>query len=259
MPSFLSIADRGPVRWLTLDRPQTRNAVPPGGWDELAAAFGDFTASPQRVLVVRGGGGDFCSGADVTSLSGLEGGVAAAAHAMAHTGAAALALHRVPKPTIAAVDGVAVGAGMNLALGCDVVIATDRARFSEIFVRRGLALDFGGSWLLPRLVGLASARELALSGRIVDAGEALAMGLVARVVPAGALEATVTETAHALAAGAPLAQRFIKVALDRSFELTFEQALEMEGQAQAVLGGSHDLQEAVAAFAEKREPRFEGR
>jgi 2-(1,2-epoxy-1,2-dihydrophenyl)acetyl-CoA isomerase len=259
MSSFLSIEDRGPVRWLTLDRPETRNAVPPGGWDDLAAALTDFASSLQRVLVVRGAGEDFCSGADVLSLSGLEGGVAAAANAMAHTAAAALALHRVPKPTIAAVDGVAVGAGMNLAVGCDVVIATDRARFSEIFVRRGLALDFGGSWLLPRLVGLARARELALTGRIVEAEEALAMGLVARVVPARALEATVTETAGALARGGPLAQRFIKVALDRSFDLTFEQALEMESQAQAILGGSHDLQEAVSAFAEKREPRFEGR
>lgn len=259
MSSFLSLEDRGPVRWLTLDRPQTRNAVPAGGWDELAAAFADFAASSQRVLVVRGAGEDFCSGADVTSLSGLEGGVAAAARAMAHTGAAALALHRLPKPTIAAVDGAAVGAGMNLALGCDVLIATDRARFSEIFVRRGLTLDFGGSWLLPRLVGLARARELALTGRIVEADEALAMGLVAKVVPARGLEAAVTETAAALAVGAPLAQRFIKVALDRSFDLTFEQALEMESQAQAILGGSHDLKEAVEAFAEKREPGFEGR
>ncbi len=259
MSSFLSIEDRGPVRWLTLDRPQTRNAVPPGGWDELTDAFADFAAAASRVLVIRGAGEDFCSGADVATLSGLEGGITAAARAMAHTGAAALALHRLPKPTIAAVDGVAVGAGMNLALGCDLVIATDRARFSEIFVRRGLALDFGGSWLLPRLVGLARAREMALTGRIVSSAEALAMGLIARVVPVGVLEAAVTEAAEALAAGAPLAQRLIKVALDRSLDLTFEQALEMESQAQAILGGSRDLSEAVAAFAEKREPRFEGR
>lgn len=259
MSDLLLIEDRGPVRWVTIDRPETRNAIPGGGWDELATAFTDFATAPAEVLVIRGAGDDFCSGADISSLSGLEGGVAAAARAMTHTGAAALALHRVPKPTIAAVDGVAVGAGMNLALGCDIVIATDRARFSEIFVRRGLAMDFGGSWLLPRLVGLARARELALTGRVVDASEALAIGLVAKVVPVDAFELAVVETAEALAAGAPLAQRFLKVALDRSFDLTFEQALEMESQAQAVLGGSQDLAEAVAAFADKREPRFEGR
>ncbi len=259
MSDLLSIEDRGAVRWITINRPGTKNAIPAGGWDTLAAAFVEFGESAARVLVVTGAGGEFCSGADVTSLSGLDRGVAAAAHAMAHTGSAALALHRLPKPTIAAVDGVAVGAGMNLALGCDIVIATERARFAEIFVRRGLTLDFGGSWLLPRLVGLARARELALTGRIVEADEALAIGLVSRVVPVERLNDAVAEAAEPLAAGAPLAHRFIKMALDRSFDLTFEQAVEMEGQAQAVLGGSADLQEAVTAFADKRPPRFEGR
>jgi len=259
MSELLTIEDRGPVRRLTLDRPGKKNAIPPDGWDELAAAFADFAASEARALVITGAGGDFCSGADVMSLTGLGGGVAGAVQAMAHTGAAALALHRLAKPTIAAVDGVAVGAGMNLALGCDIVIATERARFSEIFVQRGLTLDFGGSWLLPRLIGLARARDLALTGRIVGAEEALAIGLVSRVVPVGDLEAVATETAETLAAGAPLAQRFVKVALDRSFDLTFEQAIEVEGQAQAVLGGTEDVREAVTGFAEKRKPQFKGR
>jgi 2-(1,2-epoxy-1,2-dihydrophenyl)acetyl-CoA isomerase len=172
---------------------------------------------------------------------------------------AALALHRVSKPTVAAVDGVAVGAGMNLALGCDLVIASSRARFSEIFVRRGLTLDFGGTWLLPRLVGLACARDLALTGRIVEAEEARAIGLVTGVVDADHLEAEVAEIAEQLAAGAPLAQRFIKVALDRSASMTFEQALAFEEQAQATLLGSDDLREGAAAFLQKRRPEFKGR
>ncbi len=172
---------------------------------------------------------------------------------------AALALHRITKPTIAAVDGVAVGAGMNLALGCDIVIATDRARFAEIFVKRGLTLDFGGTWLLPRLVGLARAREISLSGRIVEAEEALAIGLVTSLVGTDDLERAATNTAEALADGAPLAQRFIKTALDRSSSMTFEQALAFEEQSQATLLGSEDLFEGAAAFFQKRPPEFKGR
>ena len=148
---------------------------------------------------------------------------------------------------------------MNLALGCDVVIASEAARFAEVFVRRGLALDFGGTWLLPRLVGLARARELALTGREVGATEALEMGLVARVVPAAALEAEAASTADALASGAPLAQGFIKQALDRSSAMTFEQAIRFEDQAQAVLLATEDFREAVAAFTAKRPPDFRGR
>ncbi len=148
---------------------------------------------------------------------------------------------------------------MNLALGCDVVIATDRARFAEIFVKRGLTLDFGGTWLLPRLVGLARAREIALTGRIVEAEEALSIGLVTRVVPASSLEDTAAEIAGALAEGAPLAQRLIKVALDRSSSMTFEQSLVYEEQGQAVLLGSDDLVEGAAAFFQKRPPEFKGR
>jgi 2-(1,2-epoxy-1,2-dihydrophenyl)acetyl-CoA isomerase len=140
-----------------------------------------------------------------------------------------------------------------------VVIATDRARFSEIFVRRGLTLDFGGTWLLPRVVGLARAREIALTGRLVTADEALAIGMVARVVAPEELDDVAAEIAGDLAAGAPLAQRFIKVGLDRSSSMTFEQALAYEEQAQAILLGSEDVVEGTAAFLQKRPPDFEGR
>jgi 2-(1,2-epoxy-1,2-dihydrophenyl)acetyl-CoA isomerase len=172
---------------------------------------------------------------------------------------AVIALHRLTKPTVAAVDGVAVGAGLNMAIGCDIVIATDRARFAEIFVKRGLTLDFGGTWLLPRLVGLARARELALTGRIVGAAEALDIGLVTSVVTAEDLDTAAASTAAALAAGAPLAQAIIKRALDRSSEMSFEQALAFEEHAQAILLTSDDLREGAAAFIEKRDPDFRGR
>lgn len=259
---FLLVADDGPIRTLTLNSPERKNAVPSDQWDVLAAAFSDFEHSDQRVLVLTGSGSDFCAGADLNPEAMFGGGsVPSAADnlaAMAAPGGAATALHRLSKPTIAAVDGVAVGAGMNLALGCDIVVASELARFSEIFVQRGLALDFGGTWLLPRLVGLAKARELALTGRIVDAAEAFEIGLVARVVPQELLLETATSMAGELAAGAPLAQRFIKVGLDRSTTMTFEQAIQFEDQAQAVLLASQDFAEGVRAFLAKEPPRFDG-
>lgn len=255
---MLLIEDRGRVRWLTLRRPERKNAIPPEGWDQLRDAFADFEDSPQRVLVVTGAGGDFCAGAD------LGGGrpdrsMGALRARMRRVGEAALALHRLTKPTVAAVDGVAVGAGMNLALGCDLVIATDRARFSEIFVRRGLTVDFGGTWLLPRIVGLPRAKELALTGRMVEAAEAVRIGLVLEAVAPQDLEGRVAEWAEQLAAAAPVGQMFAKQGLDAAHESGFAEALDREGQAQAVCLGGDDATEGIRAFLERRPPQFTGR
>lgn len=257
--SFVTIEDSGRIRLLTMSAAGTKNAIPRAGWHELADAFDAFESSDQRALVIRGADGDFSAGADLSADFSGFGTAAANAHYMELPNRAALALHRISKPTLAAVDGVAVGAGMNLALGCDVVIATERARFAEIFVSRGLTLDFGGTWLLPRLVGLARAREIALTGRMVGAEEALGIGLVVDVVDHETLDEHAVRRAAALANGAPLAQRFIKVALDRSSAMTFEQALAYEGQAQATLLGSEDLFEGASAFIQKRPPEFKGR
>ncbi|MDJ0924693.1 MAG: enoyl-CoA hydratase-related protein [Acidimicrobiia bacterium] len=258
--TFVLTEDQGPVRHLTLNQPGRKNAVPAEGWDQIATALEEFAQSDQRVLVVRGAGDDFCSGADLNldDLDELRS-PAVGRRYMERPGRAATALHRLAKPTIAAVDGVAVGAGMNLALGCDIVVATTRARFAEIFVKRGLTLDFGGTWLLPRLVGMARARELALTGRVVEAGEALQLGLACRVVDPDDLEETVSQLANELAEGAPLAQRFIKTGLSRSLGMTFEQAIAYEDQSQATLLASDDLREGVAAFMERRPPEFNGR
>ncbi|MGH8872301.1 MAG: enoyl-CoA hydratase/isomerase family protein [Acidimicrobiia bacterium] len=252
--------DRGLVRWMTIDRPDRKNAIPFDGWQELVAAFESFETSEQRVLVVTGAGGDFCAGADLdpSRLDRLQS--VEDRHAqMKVVGAAAMALHRLTKPTIAAVDGVAVGAGMNLALGCDVVVATERARFSEIFVRRGLTVDFGGSWLLPRIVGLQRAKDLALSGRIVEAEEALRIGLVTEVVPVYALEESVTENADGFLAGAPLAQMFAKQTINAAFQISLADALSWEGEAQSVALGTEDASEGVLAFLDKRDPVWRGR
>lgn len=259
MADFITIADDGPIRTLTMSNPGRKNAVPADGWSELADAFTDFEASSQRVLVLRGADGEFCAGADMHTGAVSTPSAAENAVRMRRTNAAAVALHRLSKPTVASVDGVAVGAGMNLAIGCDIVIASDRARFSEIFVKRGLTVDFGGTWLLPRLVGLARARELALTGRIFGAEEALAMGLVSQVVQNDELDAAVRTLAASLAVGAPLAQAIIKRAMDRSSSMSFEQALSFEEQAQAILLGSEDLIEGAISFIQKRDPEFKGR
>jgi 2-(1,2-epoxy-1,2-dihydrophenyl)acetyl-CoA isomerase len=178
---------------------------------------------------------------------------------MRTVGNAALALHRLTKPTIAAVDGVAVGAGMNLALGCDVVVATERARFSEIFVKRGLTVDFGGSWLLPRIIGLQRAKELALSGRMVGAEEASRIGLVAEVVAVEALEERVAEIAGSFLDGAPVAQMFAKQTINASFQISLADALSWEGEAQSIALGTEDAGEGVLAFLEKRDPVWKGK
>ena len=255
---MFEVSDEGAVRWLTIANPGHRNAIPTGQWGRLAELIAEFEASEERVLVVTGAGEDFCSGADVGS-DFIPGSLADGYAMLDRVSAAALALYRCTKPTLAAVDGVAAGAGLNLALGCDVAIASDRARFSEIFVRRGLTLDFGGTWLLPRRIGLARAKELSLTGRVVEAVEAERIGLVGRVVPSADLAEAARTTAVELAAGAPLAQRFVKAGLDRSLEMTFEQALAFEQTAQALLLTSEDFIEGVVSFVEKRPPEFHGR
>jgi 2-(1,2-epoxy-1,2-dihydrophenyl)acetyl-CoA isomerase len=248
------------VRWLTIDRPDRKNAIPFDGWSDLGAEFEVFQSSGQRVLVVTGAGGEFCAGADlapsrIDRMQSVED-----RHArMKIVGSTALALHRLTKPTIAAVDGVAVGAGLNLALGCDVVVATDRARFSEIFVKRGLTVDFGGSWLLPRIVGLQRAKEIALSGRMVGAEEALRIGLVCEVVEVADLETRVTEIATAFLAGAPVAQMFVKQTLNAAFQVSLSDALAWEGDAQSIALGTEDAAEGLLAFLEKRDPEWKGR
>lgn len=258
--SWLQVESSEKVRRIVIDRPDRKNAIPADGWPLLTEAFVDFENSDDRVLVITGAGGEFCAGADLDPdrfdgrMSITDG-----HRRMKVVERAATALHRCTKPTIAAVDGVAVGAGMNLALGCDVVIASDRARFAEIFVRRGLTVDFGGTWLLPRIVGLQRAKELALSGRLVGADEALDLGLCIEVVPAEELEDRANRLALSFMAGAPIAQMFAKQGIDAAFESSFAEAISWEGQSQSIAFGTEDVIEGVAAFLQKRDPEWKGK
>ena len=244
---------------ITLRRPEKKNAADAAMWNELLDEFRTIASSgDDRAVVLTGAGGNICSGADLWQGSGDE----PPPHqltAMRHISDVCLALHRIPQPTVAKVRGVAVGAGLNMALSCDLVVSSDNARFSEIFAKRGLSIDFGGSWLLPRLVGMQRAKELTLLGDIIDADQAREMGLVNRVLPDEELDAFVDDWAARLAGGPPIALAMSKRLLNNSMHVTLEEALDDEGLSQTVNFGTKDTVEAIQAFMEKRTPVFRGR
>ncbi|MBI5507074.1 MAG: enoyl-CoA hydratase [Deltaproteobacteria bacterium] len=247
----------GGIVIVTLNRPSKKNAINEPMWDELLAAFTEVGESTtDRVLVLTGAGDAFCSGAD---LSGNAGDHRHQLQRMHHYNRVGLALHAIPKPTIAKVNGIAVGAGLNFALGCDLVVASDRARFSEIFARRGLSVDLGGSWLLPRLIGMHKAKELVLLADIIGAAEAERIGLVNRVVPHDELDAFVDEWARRLAAGPPLALAMSKRLLANSHSVTLAEALDAEAVSQSVAIASEDTREGIRAFLHKQTPVFKGK
>jgi 2-(1,2-epoxy-1,2-dihydrophenyl)acetyl-CoA isomerase len=250
------LSREGAVVTLTLNQPRRKNAITLAGWRALRDTLREVAVSDARVAVVTGAAQDFCAGADLSEDSGER---RPPLVDMTEINEACLALHRLPIPTIARVDGVAVGAGMNLALGCDFVVASSRARFSEIFVKRGLSVDFGGSWLLPRLVGLHRAKELVLLGDFLDAATAHQWGLVRQVVDAGELDAAVADLAGRLAAGPPIAIRASKRMLADSFEASLERALHDEARSHHINITTEDIVEASAAYVEKRDPVFRGR
>ena len=266
----LQVFRENSVVTVTINQPEKKNAINSAMWDGLAEIFREIASrADDRVVVVTVAGNDFCSGAD---LSGRGGNAAAATGAgtgaqnqvhhlaaMRRVNDACIALQRLPQPTIAKVRGVAVGAGCNLALGCDLVVASETARFSEIFARRGLSLDFGGSWLLPRRIGMHRAKELALLAEIIGANDALEMGLVNRVLPDNEVDAFVDDWARKLAAGPPIALAQTKRLLNNSLNVTLEEALDDEAAAQTINFATSDTAEAMRAFIEKRETKFTGR
>jgi enoyl-CoA hydratase/carnithine racemase len=242
---------------LTLNRPHKKNAINDQMWEELAEVFTQLRHNIDvRVVIVTGTGDAFSSGAD------LSGGPR---HKPRHSLArmrqvtdVALALHGLPQPTIARVNGVAAGAGLNLALGCDLIVASDQARFSEIFAKRGLSIDFGGTWLLPRLIGLHKAKELAFFADVISAAEAERFGIVNRVVAHDELDAFVDSWAEQLAVKPPIAMAQTKALLNDSLGRTMHEALDAEGTAQSVNIATADMAEAMDAFINKRAPVFRG-
>jgi 2-(1,2-epoxy-1,2-dihydrophenyl)acetyl-CoA isomerase len=247
--------DRDGIRTLTLNRPHRKNAIDARLWRELAEALrAAGRDAGVRALVITGAGGAFCSGADI--------GVPDDAHPgrkLQRLTDVALALHELSVPTIAKVTGVAVGAGWNLALGCDFVVATPESRFCQIFAKRGLSVDLGGSWLLPKLVGLQQAKRLVLLADMIDATEAHELGLVTWVKVAEEIDGFVDELAGRLASGPPFALAQSKALLNDGANVTLREALANEARAQPGNFATADSAEAYAAFAAKREPEFTGR
>lgn len=251
------------VATITLDRPKVNNALTPDHFALLGQLFDEVANNPDdRVLIVTGRGRAFCAGADLsgsaTTGQRIKAGPISRESWVRETTLPALALHRIPKPTIAAVNGVAAGAGCNIALGCDIVFASETARFAEVFVNRGLTLDYGGSWLLPKLVGLQRAKDIAFRGDVFDAKYALEIGLVLDVVPDDQLMNKVRDYAQMLAKKPPVALSMIKSNINRMTTTSFEEGLELEASAQAACLGTNDFAEAMRAWMQKRDGDYTG-
>ena len=251
------------VATLTLNRPERLNALGDTLRDDLHDAVHRASAdSAVRVMVITGAGKGFCSGGDVKAM-----------HESKQSGTGRplidkvaplrdrvlLAMRDAPQPIIAAVNGAAAGAGMNLALGCDIRIASTTARFGETFAKRGLHPDWGGTYFLPRLVGMAKACEMIFTGDMIDAQEALRLGIVSALYPPEELMPAVRELAGKIAAGPPVAIRLAKRALYHGEGVDLRSALEFETFAQNVCSETEDAREGIRAFVEKRPPQFQGR
>ena len=258
MPDVL-ITDEAKVRWITLNRPETRNALTTALNQAVITAIQGAEAAGARVVVLSGAGGAFSSGLDLRVAaeegmdpSTIEGRMRSYFHGLIR------AVRSCPLPTVAVVDGAAAGFGCDLALAADLRLCSDRARFGEVFVKRGLMPDGGGTWTLPRMVGLGRAMEMMLTGELVDAAEAHRIGLVNRVFPAAELEPAAWAFARGLALGPPLVHRAVKAAVQAALGSTLDEALEGEVRGQLRLLQSSDFQEGLTAFLEKRPPAFQG-
>jgi 2-(1,2-epoxy-1,2-dihydrophenyl)acetyl-CoA isomerase len=252
------------VAVLTLNRPERLNAMSRPMLDALLEALPRLADDPAvGAVVLAGAGRGFCAGGDVKAMAeGQElGGDTLEEKAQALRGRMEVSrwLHELPKPTIAMVRGAAAGAGLSLAMACDLRIVGDSARFGTAFARVGYSGDFGGSFFLTQLVGTAKARELYLTADLVDAQQALALGLVNRVVPDARLEEETLALAGRIARGPRIAYRYMKRNLNAAESGTLKDLLDLEAWHHTRCGMTEDHREAARAFVEKREPVFRGR
>jgi enoyl-CoA hydratase/carnithine racemase len=259
MPARIHYHVQDQVARITLDRPDKLNAMDRQAFRELEQAAARAAADPEvRSVLVTGQGRAFSSGLDVAEfaaardLDGAEALVAELQRAVA-------ALERMPKPVVAAVNGLAMGGGLQLAIACDLRLASEQAQFAALEMRWAIVPDLGGTERLPRLIGLGRAKEMILTGRPVMAAEAERIGLVSRVVPAERLAGESAELAGGLAAGPTLALGLAKQALNEAFERSTADGMAAAKRVQRRTFASADHAEARAAFAERRPPRFSGR
>jgi 2-(1,2-epoxy-1,2-dihydrophenyl)acetyl-CoA isomerase len=259
----ITVARDGAVTTITLNRPDKLNALTAVMTDELIDAFTAAGRDEEvRAVVLTGAGRGFCAGQDLSEFdqayrAGRRPNIREHLERTFHRLIPIVV--ETPKPVVAAVNGVAAGAGVSLAAACDVRIASDQARFTQAFVKIGLIPDSGGTWLLPRIIGYARAVELSMTGEVIDAARALEFGLVGRVVPAEGFAGEVASYAAGLADLTTAAIAATKDLMREALGLGLEEALDREADAQGRMGQTDDHLEGVTAFAEKREPRFRGR
>jgi len=247
------------VGTITLNRPEAMNFLDPVMGQQLREVLRDLEKDDNiRVIVITGAGRAFCAGGDIKSMQHKR-----PPHEwverLESVAAVTKDMLNLPKPIIASVNGPAVGAGCNLALASDLIIASDKATFGEVFTRIGLIPDCGGIFLLPRRVGLTKAKELIFTGKIISAQEALQMGLANKMVSAEELKEETRRWAQDLAGGATLAIAMAKRLLNLSFQTDLDAILQAELSHQTFLRYTEDHQEGVRAFLEKRKPAFKGR
>lgn len=259
-PVLLDVADG--VATITLNRPDRRNALSDAASIALEAKLDEVTESQARCLVLTGAGGAFCAGGDIDRMRRrVEADTPVdevVRNVEQRTAGVVGTVYRFPAPTVAKIDGPAVGAGAGLALACDLQLASEAAEIGFVFRRVGLSCDAGTSYLLPRLVGANTAKELVLTGEILDAESAHDLGLFNRVYPPDTFDDHVTELVETIAAGPTVALRHAVRLIDAGPGTDFETALENEAAAQGLALASADHEEGVAAFLEDREPVFQG-
>lgn len=248
-----------PIATVVINRPERKNALTWEMRQQLTANFTQLRFDDDiRAIVVTGAGGSFCSGADVTNMGGRD---LRKARQMLQSGSHPYIrmLHAIEKPVIAAVEGVAVGIGMSIAMACDMMVVGATARFAQVFQRIGLAPDGGGIWFLSRRIGTPLAKELVFGGRFVGAEEAVKLGIANHMTPEGEALAKATELARQFAEGPTYALGLSKKLFNLADGPSLEDYLEMEAMVQPQLNNTTDHAEGVAAFREKRKPKFTGR
>ncbi len=253
---------------MTLNRPERLNAINPQMRKELLSVFDDVDKDDEmRVLVLTGAGRGFCSGGDVGGMiGGIERGTGTTGETKEiqqglspSVGGVILKLQKVQKPTIAMVNGAAVGAGFDLALACDLRVGSENASFVNGFIRIGLSPVEGGTWLYPRVMGLGKALEYLFTGDFMEAKEAERLGVLNRLVPADELENETMSLARKIANGPPIAMRLTKLQVYEGLGMDLETALQMVAARQSIASNSEDHKEGVTAFREKRRAVFKGR
>ena len=250
----------GYVAEVVLNRPEKKNAISRRMFGELQDVLARTAEDIDvRCLVFSGAGGAFCSGADLSDGDNAVSSPFEMRERMDYLGDIARTLIDSPTPTIAKVTGIAAGAGCSLAFCCDMIVASHEAKFCQIFVKRGLVLDFGSTWALPRLLPINKAKELALLGDVISAEDADRLGLLNRLCDPSDVDEVTADLAARLAAQPPRTGALIKENLNRSHARTIQETLDSEADAQALALTTEDTLESVRAFIEKREPRYTGR